>query len=435
MRKYWILAFIALPLAAWVASSPTDWTRAGFFQWRKDAISASGLIAFALCSACMVLATRWGWLERCLGGLDRMYRLHKALGIAAVTLVFTHWMIEQIPRWLVHSGILERPAHSGPVIHTWQNLLHGTASHIVGLYVAYLMVALALIALTRWVPYHWFRRLHKVFPYAFLAIVFHAVVLLPDTLWLKPAGLMMWMSAIAGTIAALVVLTGRTGQARRHIGRVTAVRVLGDDVLEVECSVPGKGLAHRAGQFVIARFAGSRDPHPFTIASGGIDPQRLRLCIKALGDDTQAFMQALSEGSPVTLEGPYGRFDFRKHTGHQVWIGAGIGITPFLARLEALATQQTRSRPAQLYFCAAETHPLVERARALCQQAKVDFQLVNSTPDNPLLLHHVMAPVGNQHRASLWFCGPQSFGDALERSWRAAGLQPSRFHREYFAFR
>ncbi|MDR2852850.1 MAG: ferric reductase, partial [Burkholderiaceae bacterium] len=83
MKKYWIFALIALPLAAWFTSSPTNLAQAGFFQWRSNLISASGLIAFALCSACMVLATRWGWLERRLGGLDRVYLLHKALGIAA----------------------------------------------------------------------------------------------------------------------------------------------------------------------------------------------------------------------------------------------------------------------------------------------------------------------------------------------------------------
>jgi predicted ferric reductase len=435
MKKYWIFAFIALPLAAWIASSPTDWAQADFFQWREDAVSASGLIAFALCSACMVLATRWGWLERRLGGLDRMYLLHKAMGIAAATLVFIHWMIEQIPRWLVHSGWLIRPDHPEPTMQTWQDFLLSPASDI-GEWLAYLLIALVLIALMQRVPYHWFRRLHKVFPLAFLVMVFHAVALLPEALWLTPAGLVAVLCAVLGTIAALVILTGRAGQARRYVSTVVAAYALGDDVLEVECAVSGQGLAHHAGQFVIARFVGSRDPHPFTIVSGGTNPQRLRLCIKALGDDTRTFMRALPEGSPVTLEGPYGRFDFQcNNNGQQIWIGAGIGITPFLARLEALAADQILPRPTRLYFCATEAHPLTARVRALCQQAQVDCQIVNSTPDNPLELRHAMMPVDDPHRASLWFCGPWAFGNALERAWRAAGLRPARFHREHFAFR
>jgi len=436
-KHYWIFAFIALPLLAWAVSSSTDWAQAGFFQWRQDVIVASGLSAFALCGACTVLSTRWSWLEWRLGGLDRMYQLHKALGITAAVMVFTHWMCEQIPRWLVQAGWLTRPARQarggGPQTQSWWDLLHHPASEV-GLWLAYLTIALVLIALLRWIPYHWFRRLHKVFPLAFLAMVFHAVVLMPGAAWLTPAGLLLAVCTVVGTVAALVVLASWAGQARCRTGTVAAVHMLGDDVLEVECAVNGKGLTHRAGQFVIARFAGSRDPHPFTIASGGTDPHRLRLCIKALGDDTRAFASTLTEGSPVILEGPYGRFDFR-HGGTQVWIGAGIGITPFLARLEALIAHPTLLRPARLYFCAGQTHPLAARVSTLCQQAGVDLQHVDAARDGPLELHHAMTPVNDQRRASLWFCGPQQFGDTLERAWRAAGLRPAHFHREYFEFR
>ena len=40
---------------------------------------------------------------------------------------------------------------------------------------------------------------------------------------------------------------------------------------------------------------------------------------------------------PVTVEGPYGCFDFEDAQPRQVWIGAGIGITPFVARMKQLA--------------------------------------------------------------------------------------------------
>jgi predicted ferric reductase len=346
-------------------------------------------------------------------------------------------MVEQVPRWLVHAGWLTRPVRSvaANLPTTWQDLLRHAASDI-GLYLGYIAIALVFIALVKIIPYHYFRRLHTLFPLAFLAMVFHSVVLLPLSYWFTAAGLVMWMSAVIGTVAAIAILTGRVGQNKRHVGTVKAVRVLGDDVLEVQCAIAGKGLKHRAGQFVIATFSGSRDPHPFTIASGGVDPNSLLLYIKALGDDTKAFMRELSVGASVTLEGPYGSFDFRGRFGRdQVWIGAGIGITPFLARLEKLAARPELQRPAKLYFCAPQSHPLVERVKMLCRRARVDFQLVDATRDGPLQLPQAMIPVSNKHQASLWFCGPQGFGDALETAWRAAGWKSTRFHREYFAFR
>jgi predicted ferric reductase len=37
------------------------------------------------------------------------------------------------------------------------------------------------------------------------------------------------------------------------------------------------------------------------------------------------------------VEGPYGCFDFEDGQPHQIWIGAGIGITPFVARMKQRA--------------------------------------------------------------------------------------------------
>ncbi len=43
----------------------------------------------------------------------------------------------------------------------------------------------------------------------------------------------------------------------------------------------------------------------------------------------------LRTGTRVQVEGPYGRFDFRKGGARQIWLAGGIGITPFLAWAES----------------------------------------------------------------------------------------------------
>lgn len=40
---------------------------------------------------------------------------------------------------------------------------------------------------------------------------------------------------------------------------------------------------------------------------------------------------------PVTVEGPYGCFTFAGEQLVQIWISAGVGITPFIARMQQLA--------------------------------------------------------------------------------------------------
>jgi predicted ferric reductase len=45
----------------------------------------------------------------------------------------------------------------------------------------------------------------------------------------------------------------------------------------------------------------------------------------------------LHAGQEVKIEGPYGCFDFDEGERRQIWVGGGIGITPFIARLKHLA--------------------------------------------------------------------------------------------------
>lgn len=53
-------------------------------------LTLSGYLAINFMSITMLLATRPGWLESPLGGLDRMYQLHKWTGIMAVSFALAH---------------------------------------------------------------------------------------------------------------------------------------------------------------------------------------------------------------------------------------------------------------------------------------------------------------------------------------------------------
>nr|WP_246253992.1 hypothetical protein [Comamonas jiangduensis] len=94
---------------------------------------------------------------------------------------------------------------------------------------------------------------------------------------------------------------------------------------------------------MFASFEGLEGPHPFTIASApdgyartDDGRQLLRLVIKPLGDYTQTLHARLQPGQTVRIEGPYGHFDGQGAARRvQVWIAGGVGITPFLALLQA----------------------------------------------------------------------------------------------------
>lgn len=70
--------------------------------------------------------------------------------------------------------------------------------------------------------------------------------------------------------------------------------------------------------------------HPYSL-SAAPDGRRLRISVKALGDDS-ALLAELRRGTRVLLEGPYGRLSARAATRRRVvLIGAGVGITPLRA--------------------------------------------------------------------------------------------------------
>ncbi|WP_019919180.1 ferric reductase-like transmembrane domain-containing protein [Methyloversatilis discipulorum] len=105
-----LLATLLLPTVLWLAADtllPEPFT---YFSFRSVFMQYSGVIAIGVMSVAMLLALRSKWLEPLLGGLDRMYRLQKWLGIAALVVAILHWWWATGTKWMVGWGWLVRPA-------------------------------------------------------------------------------------------------------------------------------------------------------------------------------------------------------------------------------------------------------------------------------------------------------------------------------------
>lgn len=93
----------------WLAAEPSVFQPAGFFALRSAMMQYSGILAIGCMSAGMMLALRPRWPEKWFGGLDKMYRLHKWLGIGALAIGVIHYLWAKGPKWAVGFGLLERP--------------------------------------------------------------------------------------------------------------------------------------------------------------------------------------------------------------------------------------------------------------------------------------------------------------------------------------
>jgi predicted ferric reductase len=243
---------------------------------------------------------------------------------------------------------------------------------------------------------------------------------------------------IVGIPAACLSLFKQIGATHRASGVISQIRLHKDGkVTEVEVTLTTPWEGHKEGQFAFVTFDRREGHHPFTLSSSWKDDARLTFHIKQLGDYTCTLSHTLHVGDPVTVEGPYGRFDFSAEPSPQIWIAGGIGITPFLSRLEALAQSPAQeSQQITLFYSARDSdHALIERVEQLAKLAGVPLHLSISGKNPVMTAQTICENVPDFIHRTVWFCGASGFGTAIKRGLSKEGLPGRRFHQELFEMR
>lgn len=442
IKQFFWLFLLGLA-SLWFLTDTTAWANlSGVFGWRNVLVQFSGVLGIGIMSVAMLLAVRPVWFETALGGLDKMYRLHKWLGIAGLVLSVLHWLAAKGPKWMVGWGWLERPMR-GPraaipadeAIRQFFASQRGLAEGL-GEWAFYAAVLLMVLALVKRFPYRHFLKVHHLLAAVYLVLVWHAVVLLKFEAWGSVLGPVMALLLASGSVAAVLVLLGRTARNRTLTGAVVGVRQHSAlQVLEVDVALQGAWAGHSAGQFAFVTLDAKEGAHPYTISSAWAHDGRLTFIIKALGDYTGKLASTVRIGNPVKVEGPYGRFDFKSTQARQIWVAGGIGITPFVARMKALA-QTPDDKTIDLFHTTSVLDPQVLNLMAQdAKAADVQLHVLHSPQDGLLDAAHIAAKVPDWRSSDIWFCGPARFGQTLKESFKAMGLPEARFHQELFEMR
>ena len=145
--------------------------------------------------------------------------------------------------------------------------------------------------------------------------------------------------------------------------------------------------------------------------------------------------KTIAVGEAITFEGPYGRFDFEPVRGAQLCIGGGVGITPFIARMETLTMSGHLADVDLIYSTAAPDDGFIAEVRNAAAASGVRLHLVDTGRDGFVDLEKIAGWIPEWRKADVWFCGPARFGDALHKAMRTEGLPTHRFHRELFQMR
>ncbi|PLW77246.1 ferredoxin reductase family protein [Cohaesibacter celericrescens] len=448
--KISLWSLLAALTALWFSQPSAYPASFSLLSIRSAIIDYSGILSMGAMSATMILATRAKWFESWLNGLDKSFRLHKWLGITALITSISHWFIVNLPKWMVSLGLMARPEHKGPIAGAGDTSTLTTTDMIqsifrdlrptaegLGEYAFYLAALLMILALIKYFPYKRFLQTHTLLAITYLVLVAHSVILFPFELWLHPLGILMGTLMIGGVISAVLILARLHGKASQTKGMITALLQHPNmKTLSITVKVDGDWKGHKAGQFAFVSFDDKEGKHPFTMASDWDDQSHeITFLIKELGDYTSQMSSILVEGDPVTIEGPYGHFTFEDGNNRQIWVGAGIGITPFIARMKQLTKRRSNQTIDLFHVTAAISPDLEEQLKADAKKANIQLHLIIDKDGTGFSADKLDSEVPGWKDAGLWFCGPAQMGKILKSKLSERGLDGGAFHQELFEMR
>ena len=390
----------------------------------------SGILSTAMMCFAILLAIRPTFLEPILNGLDKMYRLHKWLGVGA--------LIAGVAHWLIKSGGGHDHGGSGQVAasQTLIESLAGTA-HGVAQPAMFVIFAFIAVALVTKIPYRLFAKTHYFIALPFAVLAFHSVVLLKSTYWSQPIGWLTLALIAIGVLGTLYSIFGFIGSGRKSTATVESSIYYPElRVLEANLKVANTWPGHKPGQFAFITTDKKEGAHPFTIATAwNPATASIGFIAKELGDFTGNLRQEFEIGRSAKVEGPYGRFTFEDEKPCQIWIGAGVGIAPFVAHMRHLAIVPGKKRLYLFHSTADVSELALSKMKADAKAANVELHILISPRDGRLTAAKIKLAAPDWKKASVWFCGPSGFGATLKSDFMRSGLAYGDFHQEVFALR
>jgi predicted ferric reductase len=185
---------------------------------------------------------------------------------------------------------------------------------------------------------------------------------------------------------------------------------------EIIMKPAGRGIKYLPGQFVFVEFEVSGmagEQHPFSITTAGKD--ELGIAVKNLGDFTQKMIN-LESGTRVWIEGPYGRFAQKFVKGRkQVWIGGGIGITPFMGMARGLTSGELKKL--DVYYVVSE------RKEAVLVPEGVKTQIWVSREKGRITGKAIAKEIKDIRERKIMLCGPKPMMESLKRQLRELGVK------------
>jgi predicted ferric reductase len=452
-RSGWLVAgTLVVTTLLWLAARRSELAGAGLWPWRGPSQLVM-LWSASLAMLSILAVVRAQALEPLFGGLDAAVRLHRKLGLAALLMLGAHTVL------LAADAIAHGRSLAAVLVPFWSK-----DERAIDIVAFYALAGLGILAYDRRLRHERWLALHRLIGLLFVVGTLHAAME-PGTIHeFEPLRTWMVILLLVGGVAWTyrVLLFTRLGP--RYCYQVECVVPNGAQTVDLVMRPLERRMMYEPGTFVFIRvpsFKGmERELHPFSISSSPLE-RSLRVSIRQVGDFTQRIsFLSLGEDNPdfwkarrpgrlhpvsslrhedVEVYGPFGGFTPHRFQQYRrmVWVGAGIGITPFLGML-AFERSTLDTRRIWLYYMVRTAEEAVydQEIRRCRSRASfsIDYALWLTGEQGRLTAARIADDVGRDDYAVM-LCGSMPFVAEFRRQFRNLGLRPERIIAEELQFR
>ncbi len=159
--------------------------------------------------------------------------------------------------------------------------------------------------------------------------------------------------------------------------------------------------------------------------------------IRALGDFTTRLVNGCSVGMHADVYAPYGRFARPAGARREIWIGGGVGISPFIAWLKDPSANGFERVTLFYFFTPGREFPTVETLEEIARERGAELVPVSRGPDDPAFVQRFkeLAAENDPNSIKVSFCGPQGLMKAVRQWMRTLGIPDRNLDHEFFDFR
>jgi ferredoxin-NADP reductase/MOSC domain-containing protein YiiM len=234
----------------------------------------------------------------------------------------------------------------------------------------------------------------------------------------------------------------KVGRVDRESASVTSLSLENRDGSPLPAALPG--------QFLVLKFRPKPDRPPILrnysmSGAPGADAYRVSIKQEANGLGSTFLCNQVRVGDSLEVAAPRGTFTLRPGDGPVVLLSGGIGATPVLAMLHALASTASHREVWWLYGTRnRDDHPFAQESRDLikalahcracvCYSKPSPADRLRDDYDAP---GHLGVPVLDQlgvpRDADFYLCGPAPFLNSVAAALKSWGVTAARIHTEIF---